>query len=157
MPWKKSYSKLWGRLDMFSDNPWKRNWVKFRRINRSYLGKGWQWWKSGEELSKQRNSVCEDPGAGEGTEQLRTWMKTRVADQRANRRVARDKMREGSHWMFLSRGLTWFVLYNHSQCSVESELERTREQVGRTTWEKGEEEKMRTCNPVSTGRQYSRD
>lgn len=54
--------------------------IKFWRTNRSYLGKGWQWWKGSKELSKQRNGECKDPGAGEGTEHLRTWTKSRLAD-----------------------------------------------------------------------------
>lgn len=34
------------------------------------------------ELSQQGKSVCKDPRAAEGTEHMRTWAKTRVANNR---------------------------------------------------------------------------
>lgn len=74
--------KLWqaGRGCLICSQTVHGRGIKFWRTNRSYLGKGWQWWKGGKELSKQRNGECKDAGAGEGTEHLRTWTKTRLAN-----------------------------------------------------------------------------
>lgn len=44
--------------------------------------------RDGEELSKQRNSICRDPKAGEGTQHLEDQ---RAYQQTANRPVAGDK------------------------------------------------------------------
>lgn len=39
-----------------------------QELPRKGVGSGWE--RDGEELSKQRNSICRDPKAGEGTEHL---------------------------------------------------------------------------------------
>lgn len=103
------------------------------------------------ELSQQGKSVCKDPRATEGTEHMRTWAKTRVANHRQQiggwwemkweRAESKDLgpyfQRNGKLLEVFKQGTNkiGFVLYNYSQCSVENELERTREEVERPTWE----------------------